>query len=235
MFTFSFDYWLYMIPAIALVFLARIWVSTTYSRWGQVPNDSQVTGAETANRLLGFSGLRSVSIEGIGGNLNDHYDPRSHTLRLSTGIANNRSVASMAVAAHEIGHASQHAHGYVPLRVRSALVPVVNIGSTLGWILIFGGLILRGTLGTQLASIGVLAFGLGTVFALATIPVELNASKRAMDLLTQSGLLRSSQDRRGVRAMLNAAAFTYVAALAAALLQLLYYASLVAGMGRRRR
>ncbi len=235
MFAFSFDYWLYMLPAIALVFLARIWVSTTYSRWGKVPNDRQVTGAETANRLLGYSGLRSVSIEGIRGNLNDHYDPRSHTLRLSAGIANDRSVASMAVAAHEIGHASQHAQGYFPLRVRSALVPVVNIGSTLGWILIFGGLILRGALGTQLASIGVLAFGLGTVFALATIPVELNASKRAMDLLAQAGLLRSGQDRRGVRAMLNAAAFTYVAALAAALLQLLYYASLVAGMGRRRR
>ncbi len=235
MYAFTFDYWLYMIPAIALVFLARIWVSSTYSKWGKVPNDSQVTGAETANRLLGYSGLRSVSIEGIRGNLNDHYDPRSHTLRLSMGTANERSVASMAVAAHEIGHASQHAQGYLPLRLRSALVPVVNIGSTLGWILIFGGLLLRGTLGTQLASIGVLAFGLGTVFALATIPVELNASKRAMDLLTQAGLLHSGQDRRGVRAMLNAAAFTYVAALAAALLQLLYYASLVAGMGRRRR
>jgi Zn-dependent membrane protease YugP len=235
MFAFSFDYWLYMLPAIALVFLARIWVSATYSRWGKVPNDRQVTGAETANRLLGYSGLRSVSIEGIRGNLNDHYDPRSHTLRLSAGIANDRTVASMAVAAHEIGHATQHAQGYFPLRVRSALVPVVNIGSTLGWILIFGGLILRGALGTQLASIGVLAFGLGTVFALATIPVELNASKRAMDLLTQAGLLHNDQDRRGVRSMLNAAAFTYVAALAAALLQLLYYASLVAGMGRRRR
>jgi Zn-dependent membrane protease YugP len=115
------------------------------------------------------------------------------------------------------------------------MVPVVNIGSTLGWILIFGGLILRGTLGTQLATVGVAAFALGTVFAFATIPVELNASRRAMDLLTQAGLIRTSQDRRGVRAMLNAAAFTYVAALAAALLQLLYYISLVAGIGRRRR
>ena len=235
MFTFSLDYWLYMIPAIALVFIARIWVSSTYSKWGKVPNDGQVSGAETANRLLGYSGLRSVSVEGIRGNLNDHYDPRSHTLRLSTDVANGRSVSSMAVAAHEIGHASQHAKGYFPLRVRSALVPVVNIGSTLGWILIFGGLLLRGTLGTQLATIGVVAFGFGTVFALATIPVELNASRRAMDLLTESGLLRSTQDRRGVRSMLNAAAFTYVAALAAALLQLLYYASLVAGLGRRRR
>jgi Zn-dependent membrane protease YugP len=235
MFAFSIDYWLYMLPAIALVFIARLWVSSTYSKWGKIPNDSQLTGAEAASRLLGFSGLRSISIEGVRGNLNDHYDPRSHTLRLSPGVANERSVASMAVAAHEIGHASQHAHGYFPLRVRSALVPVVNIGSTLGWILIFGGLILRGTLGTQLATVGVAAFALGTVFAFATIPVELNASRRAMDLLTQAGLIRTSQDRRGVRAMLNAAAFTYVAALAAALLQLLYYISLVAGIGRRRR
>lgn len=235
MFTFSLDYWLYMIPAIALVFIARIWVSSTYSKWGKVPNDGQVTGADTASRLLGNSGLRSVAVEGVQGTLSDHYDPRSNTLRLSKAVANNRSVASMAIAAHEIGHAAQHAKGYFPLRVRSALVPVVNIGSTLGWILIFGGLLLRGTLGTQLATIGVVAFGFGTVFALATIPVELDASKRAMVLLTESGLLRSTQDRRGVRSMLNAAAFTYVAALAAALLQLLYYASLVVGMGRRRR
>jgi Zn-dependent membrane protease YugP len=235
MFTFSLDYWLYMLPAIVLVFIARIWVSSTYNKWGKVSNDSQVTGAEAASRLLGYSGLRSISIEGIRGNLNDHYDPRSHTLRLSPGIADKRSVAAMAVAAHEIGHASQHAQGYFPLRVRSALVPVVNIGSTLGWIFIFGGLILRGTFGTQLATVGVVAFGLGTVFAFATIPVELNASRRALDLLTEAGLIRTGQDRRGVRAMLNAAAFTYVAALAAALLQLLYYVSLVAGLGRRRR
>jgi len=235
MFTFSFDYWLYMLPAIALVFIARIWVSSTYRKWGKVPNDSQVTGVEAANRLLTYSELRSVSIEGARGNLSDHYDPRNHKLRLSAAIANERSVASMAVAAHEIGHASQHDRGYFPLRVRSALVPIVNIGSTLGWILIFGGLLLRGTLGTQLASIGVAAFAFGTVFALATIPVELNASRRAMDLLTQAGLLRSAQDRRGVRAMLTAAAFTYVAALAAAFLQLLYYINLVAGIGRRRR
>jgi Zn-dependent membrane protease YugP len=234
MFTFSLDYWLYMLPAIALVFIARLWVSSTYNRWGKVPNQIGVSGAETASRLLSSSGLRSVAIEGIRGNLSDHYDPRSETLRLSSDVANGRSVASMAVAAHEIGHASQHSQGYFPLRLRSALVPVVNIGSTLGWILIFGGLLLRGTLGTQLASVGLVAFGLGTVFALATIPVELNASRRAMDLLSQSGMLRSEQDRRGVRSMLNAAAFTYVAALAAALLQLLYYASLVAGLGRRR-
>jgi Zn-dependent membrane protease YugP len=232
MFTFSIDYWIYMIPAILLVIIARIWVSSTYRKWGKVANQSRLSGAETAERLLRSSGLQSVSIEGVRGTLSDHYDPRSHTLRLSMGVANEHSVASMAIAAHEIGHAVQHTEGYLPLRFRAALVPVVNIGSYLGWILIFGGLLLRGTLGTQLATIGVGAFGLGLVFAVATLPVELNASSRAMQLLTQTGLIHGGQDQRGVRSMLTAAAFTYVAAIAAALLQLLYYASLV---GRRRR
>jgi Zn-dependent membrane protease YugP len=235
MFSYSLDYWIYMLPAIVLVIMAQIWVSSTYRKWGKVPNQSRLSGAETAERLLRSSGLQSVSIEGVRGRLNDHYDPRSHTLRLSMGVANERSVASIAIAAHEIGHAVQHNEGYLPLRFRAALVPVVNIGSNLGWILIFVGLLLRGTLGTQLATIGVAAFGLGLVFAVATLPVELNASKRAMHLLTQTGLMHGGQDQRGVRSMLTAAAFTYVAAIAAALLQLLYYASLVAGLGRRRR
>ncbi|HEY71422.1 MAG TPA: zinc metallopeptidase [Anaerolineae bacterium] len=235
MFTFTLDYWIYMIPAILLVVIAQIWVSSTYRKWGKIPNQSRLSGAETAERLLRSSGLQSVSIEGVRGTLSDHYDPRSHTLRLSMGVANERSVASMAIAAHEIGHAVQHTEGYLPLRFRAALVPVVNIGSNLGWILIFVGLLLRGTLGTQLATIGVAAFALGLIFAVATLPVELNASSRAMHLLTQTGLVQGGQDQRGVRSMLSAAAFTYIAAIAAALLQLLYYASLVAGLGRRRR
>jgi Zn-dependent membrane protease YugP len=235
MFTFSLDYWIFMIPAIVLVIIAQIWVSSTYRKWGKIPNQTRLSGVETAERLLRFAGLQSVSIQGARGTLNDHYDPRSHTLRLSEGVASERSVASMAIAAHEIGHATQHAEGYLPLRFRAALVPIVNIGSNLGWILIFIGLLLRGTLGTQIATIGVVAFGLGLVFAVATLPVELNASKRAMQLLTQNGLLHANQDQRGVRSMLSAAAFTYIAAIAAALLQLLYYVSLVAGLGRRRR
>jgi Zn-dependent membrane protease YugP len=141
----------------------------------------------------------------------------------------------MAIAAHEIGHALQDKQGYTPLRLRAALVPAVNIGSTLGWIFIFLGLILRTAFGTQIAWIGVALFGLGAVFAFATIPVELNASSRAKELLFESGLIYNSEERQGISAVLNAAALTYVAALAAAFSQLLYYALLVMGMGGRRR
>jgi Zn-dependent membrane protease YugP len=138
----------------------------------------------------------------------------------------------VAIAAHEIGHALQDQDGYFPLRLRAALVPAVNLGSWLGWILIFVGLILRSV---DIAWLGVIAFAGGAVFALATLPVELNASSRARALLAQAGLAVGDDERRGVNAMLNAAAFTYVAALAAAALQLLYYVLLVGGMGRRRR
>ena len=151
----------------------------------------------------------------------------SQTLRLSPAVPQEQSVASLAIAAHEIGHALQDRDDYFPLRFRAAIVPAANIGSNLGWILILIGLFIRGAFGTQLAWIGVMAFAIGAVFSLATLPVELNTSARAQALLTQSGLIQTIEDRRGVKAVLNAAAFTYVAALTAALLQLLYYISLV--------
>jgi len=141
-----------------------------------------------------------------------------------------------AIAAHEIGHAMQDHEGYLPLRFRSALVPAVNLGSNLGWVLILIGLLMRGALGTQLAWLGVAAFALGAIFAFATLPVELNASARARRLLAQAGIVRGREEQAAVAQVLRAAAFTYVAALAAALLQLLYYVLLVSGMsGRRRR
>jgi Zn-dependent membrane protease YugP len=168
----------------------------------------------------------------VAGNLSDHYDPRSRTLRLSGSVAQSPSVAAMAVAAHEIGHALQDRDDYLPLRFRSALVPAVNLGSSLGWILILVGLMLRSL---QLASLGLVAFAVGTVFALATLPVELNASARARVLLRDTGLVQQEQEIGGVSAVLSAAAFTYVAALAAAVLQLLYFGGLVGGLGGRRR
>jgi Zn-dependent membrane protease YugP len=225
-------YWVFMLPGILLVILAQIWVSSTYRKWSQVRNASGLSGVDAARRLLAYSGLHDVSLEGTAGNLSDHYDPRRRVLRLSAGVAQNPSVASLAITAHEIGHALQDQAGYFPLRVRSALVPAVNLGSWLGWILIFVGLILRSA---DIAWLGVLAFGAGAVFALATLPVELNASARARALVAETGLASGEEERRGVSAMLNAAAFTYVAALATAILQLLYYAFLVGGMGRRRR
>jgi Zn-dependent membrane protease YugP len=195
-----------------------------------VPAQSRLTGAQAAQQLISAGNLYGVQIQGIAGNLTDHYDPRNKTLNLSQGVANVASVASVAIAAHELGHAMQDAEGYLPLRVRAALVPAVNIGSNLGWILIMIGLLLRFT---ELAWLGILVFSGGAVFALFTLPVEFNASARAKHLLVQTGIIQTNEEQRGVNAVLNAAALTYVAGLVTAILQLLYYISLVSG-GRRR-
>jgi Zn-dependent membrane protease YugP len=235
MFFYSTSYWLFMIPGFILVLLAQVWVNSTYRKWSQIRNRYGINGVEAARRLLNSANLYDVEILRTEGQLTDHYDPRRKSLSLSRGVGEGNSVASLAITAHEIGHAVQDAQGYLPLQFRAALLPVVNIGSKLGWILIILGLILGGTLGTQIAWIGVGAFALSTVFALATIPVELNASSRARALLTQSGLISSSEEIKGVNSVLNAAAFTYIAALATSLLQLLYYVSLLGGFGRRRR
>lgn len=233
MFLFSGGYLLYWLPGFILVLLAQWWVKSTHKKWSQVNNNSGVTGAEAAQRLMQYGGIGDVGLDGVPGHLTDHYDPRDRTLHLSQGVAQGRSVAALAIAAHEIGHAVQDKQGYLPLRFRSALVPAVNIGSNLGiWLLIIG-IFLRSAFGTQLAWLGLGLFALGAIFSLATLPVELNASSRARALLAQTGLVRSEQERRGVNAVLTAAAFTYVAALAAAILQLLYWVSVLAG-GRRR-
>jgi Zn-dependent membrane protease YugP len=232
---YSTSYWLFMIPGFILVLIAQAWVSSTYRKWSQIRNQYGINGVEAARRLLSSANLYDVDILRTEGRLTDHYDPRRKSLSLSQGVGEGNSVASLAIAAHEIGHAMQDAQGYLPLQFRSALIPIVNVGSTMGWIFILIGLLFGGTLGTQLAWIGVGAFALGTLFALATIPVELNASSRAKALLTQSGLVSTNEELLGVQSVLNAAAFTYIAALATSLLQLLYYVSLLGGFGRRRR
>jgi Zn-dependent membrane protease YugP len=164
--------------------------------------------------------------------LTDNYNPRDKVLRLSQGVYNSNSVAALAIAAHELGHAMQDQDSYLPLRFRAALVPAVNIGSTLGWILILIGIFMNFA---QLAWLGVGVFSLGALFALATLPVELNASARAKRLLADTGLIMGEDEASGVNKVLNAAALTYVAALVTAVLQLLYFVSLVGGMGGRRR
>jgi Zn-dependent membrane protease YugP len=243
MFYFDPIYWCFMIPAIVLMIIAQWRVSSAYSKWGKVRNSLNITGIDAARRLLSAGGnsetsiaasdsLSSVRLAGIGGRLTDNYDPSKNTLFLSQEVAQNPSVASIAVAAHEIGHASQKAEGYFPLRFRSLLVPAVNIGSYLGWILIFGGLLLGLV---QVAWLGVVFFSLGVVFALATLPVEFNASHRARDMLAENGMLNSEEDVRGVNQVLSAAAMTYVAGLATAVMQLLYYVTLLGGFGGRRR
>jgi uncharacterized protein len=219
-------YLLFMAPAFILMMLTSWYVKSAYNKWSKVPSNSRMTGAQAAQRLISTGGLYGVKIEGVGGKLSDHYDPRTKTLRLSQSVANSASVAAVAVAAHELGHALQDAEDYLPLRFRAALVPAVNIGSWLGWILIMIGLFLNMV---NLAWLGVLVFSGGALFALATLPVELNASARAKQLLAETGIIQSEQERRGVNNVLNAAALTYVASLVTAILQLLYFASLIGG------
>lgn len=232
MFFLSPTYLLFMIPAILLMSLASWYVNSSYKKWSQVAAQSRLTGAQAAQRLISTGGMYGVQIEGTPGNLSDHYDPRNKTLYLSQGVANSSSVAAVAIAAHELGHAMQDAEDYFPMRIRSALVPMVNIGSNLGWILILIGLFLRLT---NIAWLGVLVFAGGAVFALATLPVEFNASARAKELLYRTGIIQSDTEIRGVNQVLNAAALTYVAGLITAIMQLLYYVTLVMGMGGRRR
>lgn len=223
------SYLCFMAPAFILMALASWYVRSAYGKWSRVPSSSRLTGAQAAQRLTSTGPLYGVRIEGVGGNLTDHYDPRTKTLRLSQGVANNASVAAVAIAAHELGHAMQDAEDYFPLRIRAALVPMVNIGSWLGWILIMVGLLINAL---NLAWLGVLVFSGGALFALATLPVELNASSRAKQLLAETGIVQTEQERRGVNNVLNAAALTYVAGLLTAVLQLLYFASIVSGRRR---
>jgi len=223
-------YWLYMAPGLLLVMLTSWYVKSAYKKWSRVPASSRMNGNQAAQRLINAGGLYGVQIEGIRGEMTDHYDPRSKTLRLSQGVAQGASVASLAIAAHELGHAQQDAEGYFPLQIRSAMVPMVNIGSNLGWILIMAGLLLNWI---NVAWLGVAFFAGGALFALMTLPVEFNASARAKRLLAETGIIQTEEERRGVNNVLNAAALTYVAALVTSLLQLLYYASLLTGRRRR--
>lgn len=228
-------YLIFMLPAIILMLIAQWRVKAAYAKWSRVSNGLGLTGAQAAQRLLTQGGLYDVRLEGTPGQLTDHYDPRSNVLRLSGDVAQGRSVAALAISAHEIGHAMQDREQYLPLRFRSAIVPVVNLGSNFGWILILIGLFIRGELGVNIAWLGVVVFSGGAVFALATLPVEFNASRRAKQLLLDTGLVTTPQEQGGVNSVLNAAALTYVAGLATAVLQVLYYVTLVMGMGGRRR
>jgi Zn-dependent membrane protease YugP len=217
-----------MIPAFVLMGLTSWYVRSSYQKWGKVRVSSGLNGAQAAERLISSGGLYGVRIASTAGELSDHYDPRDKTLYLSQGVYQVPSVAAVAIAAHELGHAQQDAEGYGPMRLRSFLVPAVNVGSNLGWILIMVGLFLRIT---ELAWLGVIIFSAGALFALATLPVELNASSRAKELLSTTGIVRTDEERSGVNQVLNAAALTYVAGLITAILQLLYFVSIV---GRRR-
>lgn len=232
MFYFNPQYLLFMAPAFLAMLAAQWYVKSRYNKWGQIPARSRMSGAEAAQRLKNYGGLSDITIQQVPGELSDHYDPRQKVLNLSPAVHRGASIASLAIAAHELGHALQDRDNYGPLRLRSMLVPAVNIGSTLGWILIMIGLLINAV---GIAWLGVFAFSGGAVFALATLPVELNASKRAKELLRNTGIIQGEEEQKGVNEVLNAAALTYVASLFTAVMQLLYWVSLVAGGGRRRR
>jgi len=217
-----------LIPAILLSLYAQFKVSSAYSRYSQVHSRSGLTGAQVARTLLGANGLYDVAVEPVGGRLSDHYDPRTRVVRLSQDVYYGNSLAALAVAAHETGHAVQHARGYVPLALRSSFVPVANFGSSLGPILIIVGLFLPAF--NFLLQLGIWAFALAVLFQIITLPVEFNASRRAMSFLEHNGLL-AADELQGARSVLSAAALTYVAAALAAVLQLARF--LIIAQGRR--
>lgn len=218
-----------LIPGILLTFWAQARVKSAYSKYSRVSASCRMTGAQVAEHMLHSEGIYDVNIEVVSGNLTDHYDPSSRTLRLSQGVANSTSLAALGVAAHETGHALQHRDAYGPLVLRTAVVPTVNIGSNLSWPLVVLGMIFSWN---PLIDIGILLFSLTVLFTLITLPVEFNASSRAMAALGNGGYLTGAE-LPGAKSVLNAAAMTYVAAAMNAILQLLRLIIMTGGRRRR--
>ena len=206
-------------------------VNATFKRYQKIGNRRGITAAQVARQILDDNGLQFVAVERVSGSLTDHYDPRNKTLSLSDAVYNATTVAAIGVAAHECGHAMQHAKGYVPLSIRSALVPVVNFGSYLSWPLIVIGLFINSSTGSLFLNAGLLLFSLVVLFQLVTLPVEINASRRAVRLLDQEHILIGDEVGQTAR-VLKAAALTYVASATASILQLLRL--LILTGGRRR-
>ena len=213
-------YWALVCPAILLALLAQVKVRSAFSKYSRVGLVGNYSGAEAAARILRDSGLHDVGIEPVRGWLSDHYDPRSRTLRLSPSVYSGRSISAVGVAAHEAGHAIQHAAGYAPMSLRSTMVPVASLGSWLAWPMIFLGFLFNSL---NMVQMGIILFAGLVAFQLVTLPVEFNASSRARKALVESGIVVTAQEEAGVRSVLGAAALTYVAATAAAILQLLYF------------
>jgi len=231
MFYFNPVYFLFALPPLILGMWAQAKVKSAFKKYSKVRTASGVTGAQAARRILDANGLQYVAVERVNGFLSDHYDPRSKTLRLSPQVYQGASLASVGVAAHESGHALQDQTHYSMLRLRSAMVPTVQFGSWLGPIIFFIGLFMASAFGETLAWAGLAIFGLTALFTIVTLPVEFDASKRAKQLLVSQGILAPSE-MEGVNRVLDAAAWTYVAAALQAIATMLYYAYLL--LGRRR-
>ena len=232
---FDWTYFLLVLPCVIFSLWASSSVNSTFKRYSSVLSSRRITGAQAAQRVLSGNGVTNVRIERIAGNLTDHYDPRTNVIRLSDSVYNSTSVAAIGVACHEAGHAVQYAQNYAPIKLRAAIIPITNIGSKLAMPLILAGLLLTvlGSFSNTLVLLGIACFGFSVVFQLVTLPVEFNASRRAMDAIEQPGML-TEEEQRGAKKTLSAAAKTYVAATAVALAQLLRLVLLFGNRGRRR-
>ena len=231
---FDWTYLVIVLPCILLSLWASNSVNSTFQKYAKVASSRHLTGAEAAQRVLSANGVRGVRIERISGNLTDHYDPKTNVIRLSDSVYGSTSVAAIGVAAHEAGHAVQYAQNYGPIKMRAAIIPITNIGSKLAMPLILAGVLLSflGNFSYTLVYLGIAAFSLSLVFQLVTLPVEFNASRRALETIESSGLL-TYEEQRGAKKTLKAAAMTYVAAAAASVLQLLRLVILFGGNRRR--
>jgi uncharacterized protein len=212
-----------MVPALILSLGAQFLVKRAYGKWSKVRNASNMTGVQVAEQIMSRTNVRDVKLEGVAGQLSDHYDPGSHTVRMSQDIASVPSVAAMAIVAHELGHAQQHQEHSPFIAMRSFLLPAVQFSPQVSYLLIFLGLFLRIT---GLLYAGIAVFGIMVVFMIFTLPVEFDASFRGLRLLREAGFMQAEQDQNGARQVLTAAGLTYVAAAVTAVLQLLYYLSL---------
>lgn len=219
---FDWTYLFFVLPGMIFALIASAAVDSTFAKYSKQHSARGITGAQAARFVLDKNGLQNIPIEQISGKLTDHYDPRANVIRLSSEVYNSTSTASIGVACHEVGHAIQHATGYTPIKIRSAIVPITNIGSKLAMPLILIGIICSafGEFFVWMAYIGLIAFSLTVIFQLVTLPTEFNASSRALATIRDNGLL-DGNELKGARKVLTAAAMTYVAALAVALGQLL--------------
>lgn len=218
-----------VIPAMILAAIAQLMVKTTFASKSKVLSSRGITGAQAASRVLSYYGISNVQIERVSGNLTDHYDPRTNIIRLSDGVYNSTSIAAIGVACHEAGHAAQHAEGYLPIKIRNSIIPLCNIGSTIGIPLAVIGYFLSFE---PLVTVGLMLYALIAVFQFATLPVEFNASRRAMKVIDETELLDESE-QSGARKVLTAAAMTYVASLIVALANLLRFVLRFSNRNRR--
>lgn len=223
-------YILVIIGAV-LCMIASARVKSTFKKYSAYRSMSGMTGAEAAERILHAAGINDVKVQHVSGNLTDHYNPSNKTLNLSDTVCNNTSVAAVGVAAHECGHAIQHARGYVPISIRSALVPVANFGSALAWPIILIGAVMNSAMSVTIINIGIIFFSFAVLFQLVTLPVEFNASRRAKNMLGDLGIL-DDRELSMTKKVLRAAALTYVASAAAGILQLLRVILLFGGKRR---